>query len=59
MHNRMNRLFRMAVLSLLVALPVLFAGGVVPGPATASAPASAPAADEHVDLAAPGNWAWD
>ncbi|WP_159036704.1 hypothetical protein [Streptomyces sp. 3211.6] len=55
----MNRLFRMAVLSLLVALPVLFAGGVVPGPATASAPASAPAADEHVDLAAPGNWAWD
>jgi hypothetical protein len=54
-HDRMNRLFRMAVLSLLLALPVLVSGGEVHGPTAASAPA----ADARVVLAAPGNWAWD
>ncbi|MEU3912142.1 MULTISPECIES: hypothetical protein [Streptomyces] len=54
----MNRLFRMAVLSLLLALPALFSGGGSGTPTTASAPA----AEESVVLtapAAPVNWAWD
>lgn len=56
MHDRMNRVFRTAVLSLLIALPLLFARGVLPDETTAAAPVVHE--EEHVVLA-PANWAWD
>ncbi|WP_327418636.1 hypothetical protein [Streptomyces sp. NBC_01233] len=56
MHDRMNRVFRAAVLSLLIALPVLFASGALPD--ETAAPALVAHEEEHV-VAAPENWAWD